>query len=107
MQTDGKENGLGAVERQCREYGLSIFRPRSVIEREHDFALLQKVVSLELLETEAGPACRVNLDHSRDTKRFGLAPTWRPGARPSARSLGACRNRRRRRNRYRAMRERN
>jgi hypothetical protein len=74
MHANGEENRFGAVERQCRKYGLCIFRPRSVIEREHDFALLQKVVSLELLEAEAGSACRVDLDHSGDTKRFGVAP---------------------------------
>ena len=60
------------------QYGSGILRPRSVIEGEHDFALLQEVVSFELLEAEAGPACRVNLDHSRNTERFRVAPTWRP-----------------------------
>jgi hypothetical protein len=49
-----------------------IHRPRAVVESQHDFLVLQEVVSLEVLETETRPARRIDLDHARNAERVRI-----------------------------------
>src|SRR3954447_17308033 len=65
VQTNREEDGLGAVRLQRCEHGRSILGPWAVVESEHHLAFPQEVVGLEMLETEAGPPCSVDLDDAR------------------------------------------
>ena len=47
------------------EHGGGVLGPRTVVEGQHDFAGAQEIVLLEMLEAEARPAGRVDLDDAR------------------------------------------
>src|SRR5690606_17181081 len=50
-------------------------RPRTVVEGEDDFIPAQEIVLPEMLESETGAACRIDLDHARRTERLRIACT--------------------------------
>ena len=75
MFADGEEHGLGALRGQGFEHRRCIGRPRTVVERQHDFALAQEVVGLELGETKAWSAAGVDFNGAGDAKRLGITRT--------------------------------
>src|SRR5712672_304729 len=74
-----EEDAGGALIRQRLEDRRRIGRPWTVIESQHDLLFLEEVQFLEMLEAEAGAACRVDLDGAGHTERVRI------GARSSRR----------------------
>src|SRR5207249_1380179 len=66
---DGEERRLDAMRGERAQHRGRGGRPRAVVEREHDLALAEKVVLLEVLEAEARAAGGVDLDHPRSAER--------------------------------------
>jgi hypothetical protein len=73
MQADREEDRLGAVRGQRGEHVRRVLRPGAVVEGQHDLAFAQKIVALEVLEAEAGPAGGVDLDRAGDAQAVGIA----------------------------------
>src|SRR5918994_6471890 len=70
---DGEEDRLRAMISQRLHHSRRGAEPRTVIEREHDFAAAQKVVHLEMLEAKARTAAGINLHRPRHAERIGIA----------------------------------
>src|SRR5262249_61844593 len=70
---DGKERCLDALRCECGEHCRRITWPRAIIECQYDFALLEEVMSLELLEAESRPTGRVYLHYARHSERVRIA----------------------------------
>src|SRR5262249_26853756 len=68
MLADRKEKRLGALVGQGLEYGRCMSGPRAVVERQDDFMVTQEIVSLEMLEAEAGSARGVDLDNAGNSE---------------------------------------
>src|SRR5215208_2095613 len=94
MLADGKEHSLGAMRRQGGQDGRRIARPRPVIERQYDFARPQEIVTLEVLETEAGAPGGVDLNNPRNTERVGIAGAGSCGSGGGGGRQGSGRRRR-------------
>ena len=73
MQADREEDRLGAVRGQRGEHVRRVLRPGAVVEGQHDLAFAQKIVALEVLEAEAGPAGGIDLDRAGDAQGVGIA----------------------------------
>ena len=73
---DREKRCLDALVGQRLEHGLGVVEPRPVIKGQHHFARPKEVVLSEMLEAEARPAGRVDLDHPRDAERVGIGPRW-------------------------------
>ena len=69
---DREEQALGAFVRERLQHGGRVDRPRTVVERQHDFLLSEEVELLEMLEAEAGAARRVDLDDAGHTQRVRI-----------------------------------
>src|SRR5262245_26055945 len=69
---DREEDRLGALLGQCLEHGWRMSRPWTIIEGQHDLFVAEKVIGLEMLESEAGPASRVDLDNAGNSKGVGI-----------------------------------
>src|SRR6266545_5101719 len=61
---DREEDRLGAMCRERGEHSRSIPWPGAIVEGQHDLALAQEVVVLEMLEAEAWAAGGVDFDHA-------------------------------------------
>src|SRR5262249_22706776 len=64
MLADWTENRLGALIGEGLEHGRCVAGPWAIIEGQDDLMIAQKIISLEMLETEAGPTCRIDLDNA-------------------------------------------
>jgi hypothetical protein len=73
MQPDREEDRLGAVRGERGEHRLRVLRPGAVVERQHHLAFAQEIMALEVLESEAGAAGGVDLDHTADPQSVGIA----------------------------------
>ncbi len=85
VQADREEDRLGAVGGERRQHHLGVLRPGPVVEGQHDLALAQKVVALEMLEAEARAAGGVDLHGAGNAERVGIAGARHRGGRRSAR----------------------
>ena len=85
---DRKKYGLGALVCQRLEHRRRVSRPRTVIERQNDFLILEKVVGLEMLKAEAGSAGGVNFNDARHTERVWIVALG--GRAAAAAGAGAC-----------------
>ena len=72
---DREEQRLGAVVCERRQHRGRMVRPRAIVKRKNDFARLQEVMLFEVLEAEAGSACRVDLYRALDPQGIGIAGT--------------------------------
>ena len=75
---------LGKRSEHCR----GVLRPGAVVEGEHDLAFAQKIMALEVLESEAGAAGGVDLDNSRHAQSVwisGASVSLRPHKTPTQR----------------------
>src|SRR5262249_55520969 len=66
VQADREEDRFGAVRLERRQHRRRVLRPGAVVEGQHYLAFAQKIVGLEVLEAEAGPARGVDLDDAGD-----------------------------------------
>ena len=73
MQADGEEDRLGAVRGKCGKHGLSVLRPRPIVEGQHHLTFAKEIMGLEVLEAKAGAAGGVDLDHTADPQSVGIA----------------------------------
>ena len=69
---DREEHGLGALVGERLEHRGRIDGPWTVVEGQHDFLVGQEIELLEMLETEAGSARGVDLDHAGNPERIGI-----------------------------------
>src|SRR5215216_5526419 len=65
MVADREEGRLGALRRECTQYGRRIHRPGAIVKGEHDLVCLQEIVHLEVLKSESGTAGSVDLHRAR------------------------------------------
>ena len=72
MLADLEERCLETIVGECPEHGGRVLGPRAVVEGQHHFAGAQEIVLLEMLEAEARPAGRVDLDDARKAHATGL-----------------------------------
>jgi len=86
MGADREEDRLGAVCGKRGEHGGRVLGPWTIVEGEHDLALAQEVVALEMLEAETGAAGGIDLNHPRDAQGIGVAARGRHGG-----GQGRCR----------------
>src|SRR6516162_2235411 len=69
---DLKECRLGAVVLQRLEHHRRVARPGAVIEGQGDFLIAQEIILLEMLSSERGATCRIDLNDSREPERVGI-----------------------------------
>ena len=79
MGADREEDRLGAVCGKRGEHGGRVLGPWTIVEREHDLALAQEVVALEVLKAEAGAAGGVDFDDPRNAESIWIAARGRHG----------------------------
>src|SRR5258708_1554522 len=72
MQADREEDRLGAVRGERGEHRVRVLRPGAVVEGEHHLAFAKEIMALEVLESEAGAAGGVDLDHTADPQSVGI-----------------------------------
>jgi len=82
---EAEEDRLGALLVERIENGLGGPDLRTVVEGQHHLLVLQEVVSLVVLEAEAGTARRVDLDDAADAESVGIALAIRRGGKGGAR----------------------
>src|SRR5262249_25962562 len=70
--TDLEERRLDAVVLERFQHHRRIFRPRTVVEGQHDFFVAQEVVLLEVLGPEGRPAGGVDFNDARQTDGVGI-----------------------------------
>src|SRR5262249_57350055 len=63
VETNWKEDRLGAMGSERGQHRRSVFRPRTIVEGQHHFAGPQEIVGLEVLEPKLRAAGSVNLHH--------------------------------------------
>jgi len=85
MLTDREEYGLGALLCQRPEYGRCIAGPWTIVEGEHYFPITEKIVGLEVLESETRSSSGVNFNDTCDAESLRIA--W---ACSCSRSLRDC-----------------
>src|SRR5262249_60513624 len=85
---DRKEHGFSALVGQCFEHSRRMSRPWTVVESQHDFMIAQKIISLEMLESEAGSASRVDLDNAGNSEGVGIVAFRGYGGRCCRRGWG-------------------
>ena len=75
----GKKIAL-ALLGQCLEHGRRMSRPWTVIEGQDDLFIAEKIIGLEMLESEVGSASRVDLDNAGNPRALGLSHFAAAGA---------------------------
>src|SRR5260370_5514933 len=77
MLADREEQGFGALRCQCLEHSRRIAGPWTVVESQHDFAVAQEVVSLELGEAKAWSSGGIDFNGAGNAKRRRITRTCR------------------------------
>ena len=73
MQADREEDRFGAVRGECGKHRLSVLRPGPIVEGQHHLTFAKEIMALEVLESEAGAAGGIDLDHTADPQSVGIA----------------------------------